>query len=100
MMSLEKISSFAPLSLRIVGGIVFIMHGLSKFNNFHETQGFFGSVGLPPDLVLPIILLEIIGGIALILGILKNNFDLVCNRNDVYNIWYEVFTWFFWTWRF
>jgi putative oxidoreductase len=30
----------------------------------------FGSIGLPPELVLPIGLLEVIGGIALIIGVL------------------------------
>jgi putative oxidoreductase len=69
-MSLEKVSSFAPLSIRIIAGIAFIMHGLPKFNNIHGTQGFFGSTGLPPELALPVSLLELIGGIALVLGIL------------------------------
>jgi putative oxidoreductase len=69
-MSLEKVSSFAPIPIRIIAGIVFIMHGLPKFSNVHGTQGFFGSHGLHPELALPISLLELIGGIALILGIL------------------------------
>ena len=68
-MSLEKVSSFAPLPIRVMGGIAFIMHGLPKLENTQGTQGFFGSVGLPPELALPIGLLEVIGGIALILGI-------------------------------
>ncbi len=62
--------SFAPLPIRIIAGITFILHGLPKFSNSYGTQGFFGSVGLPPELALPISLLEIIGGIVLILGIL------------------------------
>ena len=41
-MSLEKVSSFAPLSIRIIAGIAFIMHGLPKISNIHGTQGFFG----------------------------------------------------------
>ncbi len=68
-MSLEKVSSFAPLPIRVMAGIAFIIHGMPKFENIQDTQGFFGSVGLPPDLALPIALLEVIGGIALILGI-------------------------------
>ena len=62
--------SFAPLPIRIIAGITFIIHGLLKFSNLHGTQGFFGSIGLPSELGLPISLLEIIGGVALILGIL------------------------------
>jgi putative oxidoreductase len=68
-MGLEKVSSFAPLPIRVMAGIAFIMHGLPKFENTQGTQGFFGSVGLPPDLALPIAFLEVIGGIALLLGI-------------------------------
>ncbi len=68
-MSLEKVSSFAPVPIRVIIGIVFIMHGLPKFENTQGTQGFFGTIGLPPDLALPIAFLEVIGGIALLLGI-------------------------------
>ena len=45
-------------------------HGLPKFENIEGTQGFFGSIGLPPELALPIGLLEVIGGIFLIVGVL------------------------------
>jgi putative oxidoreductase len=69
-MSLEKVSSFAPLPIRVIAGIAFIMHGLPKLSNLHGTQGFFGSQGLPPELALPVSLLELIGGIVLIVGIL------------------------------
>ncbi|MER5176327.1 MAG: DoxX family protein [Candidatus Nitrosocosmicus sp.] len=69
-MSLERIHSFAPLPIRIIAGIAFIIHGLSKLSNVHGTQGFFGSLGLPPELALPISLLEIIGGVVLLLGLL------------------------------
>ena len=68
-MSLEKVSSFAPLPIRVLAGIAFIIHGLPKFDNIQGPQGLLGSIGLPPELALPIALLEVIGGIALILGI-------------------------------
>ena len=68
-MSLEKVSSFAPLPIRVIAGIAFIIHGLPKFENIQGPQGALGSIGLPPELALPIALLEVIGGIALILGI-------------------------------
>jgi putative oxidoreductase len=47
-----------------------LAHGLPKLEDVARTQGFFGSIGLPPELVLPIGLLEIIGGIFLIVGVL------------------------------
>lgn len=67
-MSLQKISTFAPLPIRIIAGIAFILHGLPKFENLQGTQGFFASIGLPAELALLIGLLEVIGGILLIVG--------------------------------
>lgn len=61
---------FGPLPIRILAGITFLAHGLPKFENVVGTQGFFGSIGLPPELALPIGLLEVIGGIFLIVGVL------------------------------
>ncbi len=69
-MSLEKVASFAPLPIRVIAGIAFIMHGLPKFENIQGPQGLLGSIGLPPELALPVSLLEVIGGIVLILGVL------------------------------
>ncbi len=69
-MNLERISNFAPLPIRVVAGILFIAHGLPKFENIQGVQGFIGSAGIPQELALPIALLEVIGGIALLLGIL------------------------------
>ena len=51
-MNIVKISAFAPLPIRIMAGIAFIVHGLPKFENLPGTQGFFGSVGIPPELAL------------------------------------------------
>src|ERR671911_2283334 len=61
--------AYGPLPIRILAGITFLAHGLPKFENIAETQGFFGSIGLPPELALPIGLLEIIGGIFLLVGV-------------------------------
>jgi putative oxidoreductase len=69
-MYLEKISAFAPLPIRIMAGIAFIIHGLPKFENLQGTQGFFASVGIAADLALLIGLLEVIGGVLLIVGLL------------------------------
>jgi putative oxidoreductase len=69
-MYLEKISVFAPLPIRIMAGIAFILHGLPKFEDLQGTQGFFVSVGIPAELALLIGLLEVIGGVLLIVGLL------------------------------
>jgi putative oxidoreductase len=70
-MVLKKLLMFGPLPIRIVAGIAFIAHGLPKFENITGTQGFFGSIGLPPELALPIGLLEVIGGIFLLVGVVS-----------------------------
>jgi putative oxidoreductase len=54
---------FGPLPIRILAGIAFIIAGLPKFENISVTQGFFQQFGLPPELALPVDLLEVIGGI-------------------------------------
>jgi len=61
---------FSQLPIRIVAGAAFMLHGYPKLMDVAGTQGFFGNIGLPPDMALLIGLLEFIGGIALILGIL------------------------------
>ncbi|VFJ13281.1 DoxX family protein [Candidatus Nitrosocosmicus franklandus] len=68
-MSLLKISTFAPLPIRIIAGIAFILHGLPKFENLQGTQGFFASAGIPPELAIIVGLLEVIGGVLLLLGL-------------------------------
>jgi putative oxidoreductase len=69
-MNSHKLLAYGPFPIRILAGITFITHGLPKFEDITGTQGFFGSIGLPPELVLPIGILEVIGGIALIIGVL------------------------------
>ncbi len=61
---------FGPFPIRIMVGIAFIAHGYPKITNIAGTEGFFTQIGLPAALATPIALLEFIGGIALILGIL------------------------------
>jgi putative oxidoreductase len=61
--------AYGPLSIRILAGITFLAHGLPKFEDITGTQGFFGSVGLPLELAIPIGLLEVIGGVFLLVGV-------------------------------
>jgi putative oxidoreductase len=60
---------FGPLPIRILAGIAFIAHGIPKLTDPTMTQGFFGNIGLPPELAIPIGLLEVIGGSALLVGV-------------------------------
>jgi putative oxidoreductase len=67
----ERLSLYGPVPIRILAGITFIVHGLPKLSNIPGTQQFFSNmVGLPAEMALPIGLLEVIGGIAILVGIL------------------------------
>jgi putative oxidoreductase len=66
----QKLFAYGPLPIRILAGITFIIHGLPKLLNIAGSEVFFGKMGLPPDLAMSIGLLEVIGGVALIVGIL------------------------------
>ncbi len=54
--------------LRAAIGAIFIIHSLKKFDpGFQE---WLISIGIPPELQLPIALAELIGGICLVVGVL------------------------------
>jgi len=67
----NRTAPYAALLLRVSLGILFLAHAGLKFFVFTPagTAKFFGSVGLPPALAYLIITAEVIGGIALILGL-------------------------------
>ena len=68
-MSQSKLIEFAPLPLRVIAGIGFMIHGLPKILDIGKTQGSFMNMGLPQDLAILIGLLEFIGGLAILLGV-------------------------------
>jgi putative oxidoreductase len=56
--------------LRVVLGLTFFIHGLVKFQGgISNTVGYFDSLGIPGFLAYPVAAIELIGGMALILGI-------------------------------
>ena len=57
------------VGLRSAIGIIFIVHGMSKFNE--GFGGFLSSMGIPVEMQIPIALAELIPGILLIIGILS-----------------------------
>ena len=66
----NKLHDIAFMGLRTAIGVIFIAHGVVKFN-----PGFVGfltdRVGLPAELQIPIALAETVGGIVLIIGVLS-----------------------------
>lgn len=56
--------------LRVFLGITFLVHGVSKFQGgIENTVGFFESLGLPGFAAYLVAVIELVGGIAMILGV-------------------------------
>lgn len=67
----QAASQFAPLLLRVVVGFIFLVHGLIKFAHMANSVAGFTKIGVPlPGFAAPAIaVLEVVGGVALILGL-------------------------------
>lgn len=77
---LESYQSLVPLLLRLGVGLTFFFAGLSKvMGGTAGVAGFFGKLGIPlPGVMGPFIsYLELLGGLALILGLLTRVFGLL-----------------------
>lgn len=61
-------AKYAHLAGRILLALIFVIAGIGKFNDPAGTTAYMGSVGLPAILLWPTILLEVLGGIAIIVG--------------------------------
>ena len=64
-------ADYAATALRVSSGVLFLAHGLLKVNVFTiaGTVGYFESLGLPGFLAYLTIFAELVGGLALILGV-------------------------------
>ena len=58
---------FAPIG-RLLLAMMFLMSGLSKIGNFAGTQGYMEAMGVPGALLPLAIALEVLGGLAIIIG--------------------------------
>ncbi|HEY6919964.1 MAG TPA: DoxX family protein [Tabrizicola sp.] len=67
----SKTAPYGILALRVTTGALFLFHGLVKLFVFTPagTAGYFESIGLPGALGYLTMLVEIVGGLALVLGI-------------------------------
>ena len=73
-------TGFSLALLRVVTGIIFMAHGWPKIlGGVPETAAFFGQLGIPAPTAAAwlIALLESLGGLALLLGILVTPFALL-----------------------
>lgn len=60
----------AHVFLRVILGLTFFIHGVSKFQGgLGNTAGFFDSLGIPGFMAYIVAGIELIGGLAVILGL-------------------------------
>ena len=68
-LSTHGLHDAAQMGMRAAIGVIFIVHGIGKFN-----EGFLGFLteylGLPPEMQIPIALAETIPGILILIGVL------------------------------
>ncbi|MDP6969728.1 MAG: DoxX family protein [Gammaproteobacteria bacterium] len=57
----------APVG-RFFLAMIFIMSGLNKIGTYANTQGYMEAMGVPAALLPLVILLEVVGGVALVIG--------------------------------
>ncbi len=60
---------FGLLLLRIGVGLVFVLHGYGKFQDMASTIGFFSTLGLGAFVAYAVTVIEILGGLAVLLGV-------------------------------
>ena len=66
-----KLAPYGVLLLRVLTGVLFIVHGLTKLFVFTPagTAAYFASLGLPGFVGYLVMAFELIGGVALIVGV-------------------------------
>jgi len=67
-MNNSTLNSATQLTGRVLMSFIFIMAGISKIGAYAGTQGYMESVGVPGILLPVVILLEVAGGLAILLG--------------------------------
>lgn len=77
----------ASLLLRLALGVVFAYAGWTKFYDMRDTVGFFTAIGIPSILAFYVTYIELLGGIAMILGILVRYAAFLNAINMLVAIW-------------
>jgi putative oxidoreductase len=68
--SVKSYQQMGALVLRVLLGIIFLSHGVAKFQGgIGNIAGWFESIGIPGSMAYVVATIELVGGIALILGL-------------------------------
>lgn len=65
----SKLHDITHFGVRLVIGVIFIVHGSSKFGE--GFVGFLSQLGMPPEMQVPLALAEVVPGILVIAGVLS-----------------------------
>ncbi|WLD58947.1 DoxX family protein [Salinispirillum sp. LH 10-3-1] len=65
---MKALYPFAELAGRVLLAVIFIQSGLGKIGGIEGTQGYMEMMGVPGILIYPTILVEVIGGLFIIVG--------------------------------
>ncbi len=63
--------------IRLVAGVIFMFHGISKLSNMEGTVAFFASLGFGAVLAWIVAIVETVGGFALIIGYFSRFFSVL-----------------------
>ena len=61
-------SNYAAPAGRVLIAFMFVMSGLNKINNYGNTAGWMDAMGVPGNLLPLVIVLEVLGGAAIMIG--------------------------------
>ena len=61
-------SNYAAPAGRVLIAFMFVMSGLNKMNNYSNTAGWMDAMGVPGSLLPIVIVLEVLGGAAIMIG--------------------------------
>ncbi|HHQ4601238.1 TPA: DoxX family protein [Aeromonas veronii] len=74
---MDKMKDVALLAGRVLLALMFVMAGWSKIGGYAGTQGYMEAMGVP-DFMLPlVILLELGGGLAVVLGLFTRSLSVL-----------------------
>jgi putative oxidoreductase len=65
---MNVLSPLAMVAGRVLISFMFIMSGLQKIGGLEGTQGYMEMMGVPGILIYPTILVEVLGGLAVLIG--------------------------------
>ena len=65
---MSNIQIFSAPLVRFFISTIFVMAGLNKISGYEGTSGYMDTMGVPSGLLPLVIILEVIGGLAIIIG--------------------------------